>query len=102
MERWWSPPVSSDICVVLSGARASDVRCYLGCESRKLTQKVVQVGGRELDDDAIDPSFAIPLDFLEDRVGLTMQGGIRVAVGNAASEARQHAHRHLEFLSVAQ
>src|SRR6266852_1671499 len=97
MVRWWSPPVSSDICFVLSGAGAREMRCYFVCEARELTQKIVQVAGQGLDDDAIDTSFAVVLYFVEDYIGVALEGGLRVAVGNEAPDARQHAHRHLEL-----
>src|SRR6266851_1462507 len=97
MVRWWSPPVSSDICVVLSGARARDVPCYFVCESRELTQKIVQVSRQRFDDDAIDTSFAVVLYSVEDCVGVALERGLRVTVGNEASDAGQHAHRHLEL-----
>src|SRR5438132_7370099 len=59
---------------LLSGARARDVRCYFVCESRELTQKVVQVARDRLDDDSIDTSFAVVLYFVEDCVGLRLEG----------------------------
>src|SRR5229473_4873356 len=102
MVRWWSPPVSSDICVVLSAARVRDVRCYFFCESRELTQKVVQIGGHQFDDDAIDTSFAVVLYFVEHCVGVALEDGRRVAIGKEASDARQHPHRHLELCRPAE
>src|ERR1700730_16469710 len=99
MVRWWSPPVSSDISVVpsFSGARARNVRCYFVREARELTQKVVQVARHRLDDDAIDTSCAVVLYSVEDSVGVALEGGLGVAVRTRASDARQHAHRHLEL-----
>src|SRR5438105_1785272 len=84
-------------CPVLSVARARDARCYFVCEAIELTQKVVQLAGHEFDDDAIDTGVAVALDFLDDCVDVALQGGLRIAVGNGASDARQHAHRHLEL-----
>ena len=68
------------IWVVLSGARARDVRCYFFCEARELTQKVVQVAGHRLDDDAIDTSFGVLLDFVEDCVGVALEARLGVFV----------------------
>src|SRR6266849_8434922 len=72
------------------------MRRHFVCEPRELTQKVVQVGGHEFDDDAIDTGFAVLLDFLEDCVGVTLKRGIGVAVGCGSSDARHHPYRHLE------
>src|SRR5438876_9701943 len=73
------------------------MRRYFVCESSELAQKVVQVGGRRFDDDAIDASCAVLLDFVEDGGGVALKGGLEVAVGYGRSDARHHPQRHLEL-----
>src|SRR2546428_170303 len=79
-----------------------DMRRFFVCESRELSQKVVQVGGHGFDDDSIDTSFAEPLDFVEDCVGVALKGGLGVAVGYWSSDARHPPQRHLEVCLAAE
>src|SRR5260370_38051967 len=97
MVRWWSPPVSSDICVALSGARARDVRCYFVCESRELTQKIVQVSRQRFDEDAIDTSFGVRMDLVDDGVSVALEAGLRIGLGYERSDTHYHPHRDLEL-----